>query len=166
MPAVGCAGRPVRAENIALRWGSTPLAVSLVSCRTERFLASIGCVPQGKNNARTGRRWLLFEALLSGGGHANGNRRRSAFQFRASVRLYSGDPAAPRRRFPIPTRSLSDLAPTNSLCKPACTKTGAKSNETFISSLLVRLLEASKGRNPGFHSKSAGGFAVSSLSDT
>jgi len=27
-------------------------------------------------------------------------------------------------------------------------------------------VEANKGRYPGFHSKSAGGFAVSSLSDT
>jgi hypothetical protein len=42
----------------------------------------------------------------------------------------------------------------------------AKSNENFISSLLVRPLEANKGRDPGFHSKSTGGFAVSSLSDT
>jgi hypothetical protein len=42
----------------------------------------------------------------------------------------------------------------------------AKSNENFISSLFVRPLEANKGRYPGFHSKSAGGFAVSSLSDT
>jgi len=63
-------------------------------------------------------------------------------------------------------RSLSDLGRTNSLCKTACTKIEAKSNENSISSLLVRLLEGNKGRYPGFHSKSAGGFAVSSLSDT
>jgi len=42
----------------------------------------------------------------------------------------------------------------------------AKINENFVSSLLVRSSEADKGRFPGFHSKSAGGFAVSSLSDT
>jgi len=43
---------------------------------------------------------------------------------------------------------------------------GGKSNENFISSLLVGPLEANKGRYPGFYLKSAGGFAVSSLSDT
>jgi len=42
----------------------------------------------------------------------------------------------------------------------------AKSNEDFISSLLVRRFEAIKGRYPDFNSKSAGGFAVSSMSDT
>jgi hypothetical protein len=41
-----------------------------------------------------------------------------------------------------------------------------KNNENFISRLFVRPLEANKVRYPGFHSKSAGGFAVSSLSDT
>jgi len=61
---------------------------------------------------------------------------------------------------------LSVLAPTNSLCKTACTKIEAKNNENFISRLFVRPLEANKIRYPGFHSKSAGGFAVSSLSDT
>jgi hypothetical protein len=45
-------------------------------------------------------------------------------------------------------------------------KMEAKSNENFISNILVRPLEANKGRDPGFHLKSAGGFAVSSLSDT
>ena len=86
-----------------------------------------------------------------------------------------GDPiisSLERRRSPTTERercfprSLSDLAPTNSLCKTACTKMEAKSNENLISSQLVRLLEGHKGRCPGFHSKSAGGFAVSSLSDT
>jgi hypothetical protein len=38
--------------------------------------------------------------------------------------------------------------------------------KTFISSLLVGPLVANKARYPGFHPKSAGGFAVSSLSDT
>jgi hypothetical protein len=42
----------------------------------------------------------------------------------------------------------------------------ATSNENFISSPLAGLWEAHMGRYPGFHSKSAGGFAVSSLSDT
>jgi hypothetical protein len=41
-----------------------------------------------------------------------------------------------------------------------------KKNENFISSLLVRPLAANKGHYSRFHSKSAGGFAVSSLSDT
>jgi hypothetical protein len=41
-----------------------------------------------------------------------------------------------------------------------------KKQLNFISSLLVRPLEANNGRYPRFHSKSAGGFAVSSLSDT
>jgi len=50
----------------------------------------------------------------------------------------------------IKTRSLSDLAPTNSLCKTACTKMEAKSNENFISSLLVRPLEAHRVVSPGF----------------
>jgi hypothetical protein len=85
---------------------------------------------------------------------------------------FPGIDSLPRSNFPFleaqldRPRSLSDLAPTNSLCKTAFSKMEAKSNENFISSLLVRPLEANKGRYPGFHSKSAGGFAVSSLSDT
>jgi len=42
----------------------------------------------------------------------------------------------------------------------------ARSNENFISNILFRPLDANKGRDPGFHLNSAGGFAVSSLSDT
>jgi hypothetical protein len=63
-------------------------------------------------------------------------------------------------------RSLSDLAPANSLCKTACGTIEAEGNEDFISSLRVRPVEANEGCFPRIHSKSAGGFAVSSLSDT
>jgi hypothetical protein len=42
---------------------------------------------------------------------------------------------------------------------------GGKINEHFISSLLIHPVVANKDSYPGFRSKSAGGFAVSSLSD-
>ncbi len=46
-------------------------------------------------------------------------------------------------RFPV-ARSLSDLAPANSLCKTARIKTEEKGSEDFISDLLACLLEANR----------------------
>jgi len=45
-------------------------------------------------------------------------------------------------------------------------KTEDKDSEDCISDLFARHPEGKKGRYHGFHSKSAGGFAVSSLSET
>ncbi len=58
------------------------------------------------------------------------------------------------------------MAPTNSLCNTARMKTEENGSEDFIFDLIAGLLEANRGRYHGFHSKFAGGFAVSSLSET
>ena len=44
-------------------------------------------------------------------------------------------------------------------------KTGVKGSETSLPACSHALLEPKWGRDPGFHSKSAGGFAFSSLSE-
>jgi len=83
-----------------------------------------------------------------------------------SVAIFIRNPQAvlllAARRTP---RSLSDLGRTNSLCKTARTNTEIKGGQNLISSQRACPSEANRRCYIRFHSKSSGGFAVSSRSD-